>query len=335
MEELTRKKIDEISNSLFKIAFSLFLLFLSTTFVTAGQNFRTTLVLFPQTAVYGVFALLHAFAYLCEKEAFYHNSSPLDFIASTIQFWAFYTVILLPLSGLGLLQWLITFFVLSANLVSSSFALNKVTERFSGLTTLDFTVFGIFMFCIKIGIFYFLPDNLYDEFITGNTVIRYVIAGISTVFLLAGIIALIRQFVLNAFCEDKRANQKKVSKNQKKSFVKSLGRFLVRTGKKVTKTVAVLFTGGQILILFFILILVSGGLCLFLVKGFLDGILAFIEPFLKRLLTSGEYFIPKNQLYGLFQSGALILSLFVQLWKERQGKAAMEKMNQNLMPERS
>ena len=322
MKKATVKKINSLASSFFLFSFSLFSLFLSTTYVNSFYHLRTTLVFFPQTAVYGLFALLHAFSWVYEKESYGESLSVGAFVTSFVLFWAFYSVIMLPLSGFGLLQWLLTFLVLSANVVSSSFFFRGVTNRFSGMSGLDFTVFGLFMFFMKAGIFYFLPDNSYDLFVAGNTLVRYVSAVLVALFLFSALASLVRQLLKNAFSSDEgRKDEGGADGTGKDERGRTLGAkvkgLFVKTGRKVAKTAARLFTAGQLLIVFFIVCLCAGLASLFLIKGILDDILSVIEPLLRKLLTSGENTLPKNQLYGLFQTAALLLCSGFQIWEAR------------------
>lgn len=149
-------------------------------------------------------------------------------------------------------------------------------------------IFGILLFIVKITIYYLFPDNIYDETFMGNQTARSIIAilGGTTVF-----------FLLS------RLNVHVFHIKVEKSFLQKIGAKIKEIFTLGVQIIVASF--GLPALLIAIAILFAGG---FIFVGTIrSDILNMLEPFLLRILSTGENKIPITQSYGISQLATIII----------------------------
>lgn len=210
-----------------------------------------------------------------------------------------YQCVLLPFSGLGLVEWI--FVAIMLGLMLENY-LHPSKNMMLNSPSTPLLLFQVVLFFIKL-IAWFAPENLYRALITGNDTARWIIAVLFSFFLISGILSLRRKVL-------------PVSDEQT-SKIKDSGKKIVYLLKKIVsyiKGFILSLVNGPVIILVVLavcVLLVCFGSAAFIVKIKSD-ILKFLESFLPSLLSTGKYQVQQTPIYIFSQLGAIILYALYQ-----------------------
>lgn len=279
-------------------------------------NFKLTLFMFPQSAIYMIFGFFHAYNVWTLDSIIKKDKSIFMLVSYTILYSGWYNIVLLPESGIGYMEWGIVFLALTMNLLNEILS-KKINNPFMGQSPLVLVYFGVILFILKVVLFYTFSDNIYDSVFLTNDIARLFVV----FFAICGIILLLMQFykhITNRFGIkiDKKKAQSVVQK-----ITKTLGD-LIRKGFELLKSfcelpVVLIVVGSVVLILLIIAFLT--------VNKIYNEILSFVEPFLEKLLDTGENKIHPSELYYLTQVVSMMIVLFYTVYIEQNMKIVLEK----------
>ena len=291
-----RQKEEQLTSILFACSSWIFLL--STVYVRNGKTYLG--INYIQFLVYLVLGFLNAFI------EFLYYTQPLDllysgnnatnklklhkflrFIVMAFACTGIWQCVLLPLSGLGLVEYFFTFILLVFMLANYASAINvkKSNINFIIKSPMSLVIFQAALFLIKVAT-WIMPENIYSAMFTGNDTARWIIAIVFAMFLISGIKALKREPIL--------------STEQKKSIIKNGNKLLNKL-----KVFILSFTNGPIILL---VIAGVGGIigCIFVIK-IKEDLLDLVEPIFKGLLSTGKYQIQQTPMFVICQIAVFVL----------------------------
>ena len=210
-----------------------------------------------------------------------------------------YQCVLLPFSGLGLVEW--TFVAIMLGLMTANY-LSQAKNMILKSPSMPLLLFQVVLFFIKL-FTWFAPENLYRALITGNDTARWIIAVLFSFFLISGILSL-RRKVLPV--SDEQASKIKAGGNKIASLLKRIVSYI--------KDFIMSLVNGPVIFLVVLavfVLLVVFGTGTFIVKIKSD-ILKFLESFLPSLLSTGKYQVQQTPIYIFSQLGAIILYALYQ-----------------------
>ena len=321
----SEEKIKKIIKNLYLCAAGLFCLILSTVSMSYGHLHLNALV-FPDFVITLIFAFISSVHVLSAKVQYGGDKSLFSVLPSFLFYGSFYNVVLLPLSGFGLVEWIIVFFILmgksglifegkrekskeknwAEKFLSSSHAL------FQGV--LGTVSLGLVLFMIKVFIFYLFPSNIYIQSFTGNKTARFILA----LLCITGLVVLLGQLkdsVMQNLGIKKKGEDKK--KEGTKVFSKILKAFLSFI-KKIFSFLLNLLSANVLMIIIFIAVLVIALISVCTAMTIFNDILDFISPYLEKLTETGRGRIQMSQTYGICQTVSLVCTLFYCLWESLQ-----------------
>ncbi|AAS12045.1 MULTISPECIES: hypothetical protein [Treponema] len=296
---------------LYKVCWSLaigvWFLYLSSAYRSSGGNIKFSILLFPQNMVFIIFGIFQAYNFyeikkVINEEYTNHKGfkepayiSYIRLIADSLIYTSFYTIVLFPISGIGIVEYVIVAIVIFFDFLYKVVPKIKSFEISIGQSPILVLSFGVLLFLIKIIVFYLFPDNIYNELFVGNSTARWLIAIIGG----GGIILLLSQLKTRVFGGTKTANR---------LFTKIIGLF-VKLFTFVGTTLCLICS--PIVLLGITAITIIGGL--FFIESIKNDIIKLLEPFLQKILTTGENKVQISNLYQVFQMISFVLILFHQL----------------------
>lgn len=296
-EEFNVNKIDSLANKFLLLAFSLVMFYLSVIFRTRGGVIRLSIFNYFNTIAYSIFAVMHAlhlFIFMRQNEK---KVGVLDYISYVFLFFAFYSVVLLPASGFAMAEWLVVTFYLFPGLVSAITPLkeNGRVYRIQAQNPLLLMSVGILMMLFKVMLWWTSPDNLYLSTVAGNKSLRMALV----VLCAAGIFVLVNQWMNRN--RQARESKGKVAEGIQKG-VKAVSQIL----SSIWSFVLTIFSGPVILIIICILILIFIICAALFANGVINDIQDIIEPFLDKMLTTGQDSVIKSKFYTICQVSAFV-----------------------------
>ena len=291
------KKIDSIANKFLLMAFAAIMFYLSIIFRTRGGTIRLSIFNYFNTIAYSIFAIMHALHLFIFMRHNGKDTGMLDFITYVLLFYAFYSVVLLPASGFALAEWLVVTIYLFPGLVSSITPIRKEGKTFNIIpqNPVWFMVMGVLLMLFKVILWWAVPDNLYLSTISGNSTLRIALV----VLCGAGIFVLVNQWINRR--KNSQETKNKISEGFKKG-AKAVSSFL----STIWSFVLTIFTGPVLLIIICIAILIFIICSALFAHGVISDIQDIIEPFLDKMLTTGQDSIIKSKLYTICQVSAFI-----------------------------
>ena len=237
---------------------------------------------------------LHLFLFMRHNRK---NTDMLDFISYVLLFFAFYSVVLLPASGFALAEWLVVTLYLFPGLISSITPIRKEGKTFNFIpqNPVWFMAMGILLMLFKIMLWWAVPDNLYLSTISGNSTLRIALV----VLCCAGIFVLISQWINRR--KNSQETKNKITEGFKKG-AQAVSSFL----STIWSFVLTIFTGPVLLIIICIAILVFIICSALFAHGVISDIQDIIEPFLDKMLTTGQDSIIKSKFYTICQVSAFV-----------------------------
>ena len=291
------KKLDSIANKFLLLAFASVMFYLSIVFRTRGGAIRLSIFNYFNTIAYSIFAIMHALHLFLFMRHNRKNTDMLDFISYVLLFFAFYSVVLLPASGFALAEWLVVTLYLFPGLISSITPIRKEGKTFNFIpqNPVWFMAMGILLMLFKIMLWWAVPDNLYLSTISGNSTLRIALV----VLCCAGIFVLISQWINRR--KNSQETKNKITEGFKKG-AQAVSSFL----STIWSFVLTIFTGPVLLIIICIAILVFIICSALFAHGVISDIQDIIEPFLDKMLTTGQDSIIKSKFYTICQVSAFV-----------------------------
>jgi len=276
-----------------KLTVGVWLLYLSSLYVSGSGNYLLKITFFPDMQVYLIFGAITAFIYHSYYRVMYNDGRrgrlplpviTLAYVADVLAFTSLYSIVLFPLCGFGVIQWLLIIYILFSQLVVSK--KNDIYRYFSPLSLL---IFCSLMYIVKAFVQYVFPINIYQTLIIANDTARWIIFAIAVI---AGIYQLINLF----------ASKKSTEPIQIESKIPAIS----LVGKQIKRGIGFVLTAGFIIPL--IGILLSGGLILFFVVFKIEAdFWKLFGPLLDKLLTTDRRNILQSQSLSFFQLSALFI----------------------------
>lgn len=211
------------------------------------------------------------------------------FIIMSIAYTGIYQCILLPFSGLGIIEWFFVACLLA--LMLFNYKTCPKTMVVSSPETLLF--FQVCLFFVKL-FTWIAPENVYRELIEGNDTARWIIAIIFATFLISGLLALRRKVL--PITDEQGNNIKKIGKKILRFFIKVITLIKNFILSLAYGPIIILIIAGVSVLLF--------GLGVFKIK---DDLLKFIEPVLRGILSTGKYQVQETPIYIFAQLGTIVL----------------------------
>ncbi len=305
-----RKQKEQRTALLFAIASWLFLF--SSMYVKNGKIYLG--INYLQILVYFVFGLLTTWIfflyyakpmelYYPEGEYVGHLRLPFHkvclFVIMVIAFTGIWQMVLLPMSGLGIIEYAFVMYLLFLMLINFLTAFNqskKKERKYIVFVRNPITIVALQapLFLIKIAT-WFTPENFYSSLIEGNGTIRTVIALLFGITMVAGILALYRKTI------------KIDSNNKTKKVMAGIGSFFGKIISAITTFVLGLTRGPVIVVIITAFCGLVGIFCIAKVK---NDILSFIESILKFFASSGKYQTQISSIFIVSQIATLFLYVF-------------------------
>ncbi len=287
------------------LGFGIFVFWLSSMYVNKAGMVRLTVTYFPQIAIVSLFGFFHALNAYNFRTSIRHEgvtgvSLVLDLLGLFFVYSAFYNVVLLPYSGLAVLEWVILALVLFGDFFSELLG-RKVSAAFIGQNPMMLLFLGIIFCIIKFLIFFFFDSsNIYDVYVRGNATLRTLMTVFVAVVMVMGIVLLLNQLKTLVANRSPAVGKGAVGIWHKiGGFFKSLGRFIANAA-------TTLLSAHVLMIVLCVVLLIAAVVLMFLQHQIFTDILAAIEPLLEKF-TTGENSVVASTLYGMAQVGALIL----------------------------
>lgn len=244
----------------------------------------------------------------------------LNLISYTVLSAAFFNTVLLPFSGIGILECAVMLIYLFGNLICSLGVGGK--KSCAGQSPLFIFGFGLFLIVFKQVIFYLFEDNIYTQLFQGNPLTRFLLFLASTV---SG---------LMIFSNLIKAAQSKILVNRTtlKTHSEKNSNRIIPALKMIGKSIAGIFTtllsGPVIIALAFSVLLFFGGLIVFFAKKlfdtFFNNVMAIIEPFMQKMLSSGKDFLTPSTGYLLCNLGVLLIFFVAIILMQSSCKNSLE-----------
>ena len=290
------------------LAIGVWFLYLSSAYRSLGGCIKFSILLYPQNMVFIIFGIFQAYNFyeikkVINEEYTNHKGfkepvyiSYIRLIADSLIYTSFYTIVLFPISGIGIIEYLIVAIVIFSDFLYKLFPKRKNFEISIGQSQIAVLSFGVLLFLIKIIVFYFFPDDMYNELFVGNATARWLIAIMGG----GAIILLFSQLKTRFFGKTKTAN---------KLFAKIIG-LLARLLGYVVQTLLSICSP----IVLLAIIAVSGISVLLFIESVKNDIVSLLRPFLQKILTTGENKVHISNLYQVFQMISFVLILFHQFF---------------------
>ena len=314
-------KLEQNTFCLITLTVSVVAFTLSTYYFRNG-NLKLNFVLFPQMAVYILLGFFHAYnVWSLENVVSRQQKNILMLFCYFLAYTAWYNIVLLPESGLGYIEWIIVFVVLTTNLINEICS-KKISNPFMGQRPLVLVFFGAILFILKIIFFYLFKDNIYDQFILHNKLARLFVV----LFSIVGLILLLQQLYKHI------TNRLEVKIDTKKAW-KTLKDFLKFLFSIIKKGIMLLFSMVSLPVFIIIIasvVIICLGISFATAKFIYDNILEFIEPLLEKLASTGENSIHPSVPYYTLQTISMTIILFYTIWIEKR----MSKNLENAINER-
>lgn len=274
-----------------KLAVGVWLLYLSSLYVSGSGNYLLKITLEPDMQVYLIFGAITAFIYHSYYRVMYYDRGRLPlpvitlaYVADVLAFTSLYSIVLFPLCGFGVIQWLLIIYILFSQLV-----VRKNNDIYRYFSPLSLLIFCSLMYVVKAFVQYVFPINIYQTLIIANDTARWIIFAIAVI---AGIYQLI--------------NLVSSKKNTEPIQIESKIPAISLVGKQIKRGMGFVITAGFIIPL--IGILLSGGLILSIVVLKMEAdFWKFLGPLSDKLLSTDRRNILQSQSLSFFQLSALFI----------------------------
>lgn len=249
-----------------------------------------------------------------------------EFVAYVFFSCGFFNVVMIPFSGFGIVEVIIVFIYMIGNIVSKTIKTKKI--NFSGQDPWSVLLFGIVLMVLKFFTYYFVDDNIYLQFVEGNTVLRFVIFAIT----LVGAVGIVKSLV--RICEANLGGVNVKKGKPKTNFKDAVISFLLFIGamiKKLVKFILGVFTGWVGVLILLVVFLLAVGIGFFLVDQFFNSVMRLVEPILQKFMTTGEYSVNSGLMYTVCQFSALAIYVMFVFVITNAGKNEIENQCDRLL----
>ncbi len=244
----------------------------------------------------------------------------LNTLSYTLLCTAFFNTVLLPFSGIGILECAVMLIYLFGNLICSLGVGGK--KSCAGQSPFFIWGFGLLLMVFKQVIFYLFEDNIYEQLFQGNPLMRFLLF----------ISATVSGFML--FSNLVKAAQSKILVNRTslKTHSQKISKKIISSLKMIGKSIVGIFTtllSGPVLIIILISVaLVSVGFLIFFAKklfdDFFNNVMAVIEPFMQKMLSTGKDFLTPSTGYLLCNLGVLLIFFIVIILMQKSCQTSLE-----------
>lgn len=316
------------TNQFFLLALSIFLLDISILYVNEQGKILLNQAMLVQLAVSFAFGFFHAQKILKLTKSVDDSSFAFKTVYMSLIYTAWYNVIFLPISGLGLIEWLLFAFVIFSDFIAG--ASNKRNKSIAYISSSDVTlmIFGAIMFLAKWIIYFALPDNIYTESFVGNPTARFLVLAFCVIGLIFTLYFLVKSV------------KSKISVQEKTKSVVEKG--LKKIGKTISGFFRLIFSmlsGPALIIVLFCAVFVFGILIFAEASAIGDDILKFAEPLLIKLSSTGKSSVVPSVFYSISQfivlAAVLVFYASYKHYLENAAKREIEQMladNINALP---
>ena len=302
MTSLAKK--EQTASQLWALAIAVITLAVSSVYWENG-NVKLSLAVFPQFVVYAILGFYHAYnVWELENVIAEKAGGLLSLFSYFLVYTAWYNIVLLPESGIGYMEWLIVFVILTSNFITEVTG-KKIANPFMGQRPLVLAYMGVALFLCKQALFYLFGDTVAPTFVDYASKSSRLFMGL---FCICGIVLLLFQFTKHL------SNQFPVEFADEK--VTKLVNSLLAVIQAGVKTVCKLL--GAVLSFPVIFILVStvglGVLIYGVIRAqavkMLSEITNLMKPLLEKLTSTGKNTIVFSVPYALSQLLCMVLTLF-------------------------
>ena len=276
-----------------RLTVGVWLLYLSCLYLSGSGEFRLKIAMYPDMIVFLMFGAIHAYiAHQFNKIMYDTNrnigttTETLYIVADVFVYAAFYNIVLLPLCGIGIIEWALLAYMLFSTLV---IAQNRdLIYRF--FSPLSFLILGLCLFLLKVAVTTLFPQNIYREMINGNATARFLLFAMSVLVLVYYVKGLFDHAI------------QKTNQGRSLAVMAFMGRQAAKIGVVIFTAPFLIFAAGIILPLGVI------GVILFIGKIEQD-FWKFVSPVLEKLLTTDRQNIILSKSLMIFQIASCLLYL--------------------------
>ena len=263
---------------------------------------------------------LYEYAHACSgRKNDFSFFDVIEFISYILFSSGFFNVVLIPISGFGFMEIIIALVYLAGSTLTQGMKTKKV--RFTGPEPFSTLIFGLLLLVLKCFLFYFMEDNMYLQFVEGNTILRFLIFFLS----IACVIGIVRHISkIGEANLDVRG--KKNRRDSVRKFVVKAWKALVSAVKKTVTFILSFFTGWIGIVIIVVIALLVLGIGMFAFDSFFNAVMKVVEPLLEKFLSTGEYTVNPGILYTAAQLFSLVIyTLFIFIFT-KSSDAGVEKM---------
>jgi hypothetical protein len=283
-----------------RLTVGIWLLYLSCLYLSGSGDLRLKIAMDLDMPIYLMFGAIHAYIMHQFNRIIYDENRDIGpmtettyIVADLFVYAAFYNIVLLPLCGLGIIEWGLLAYMLFSTLVIAQD--RKVIYRF--FNPLAFLILGLCLFLLKVAITTLFPQNLYREMISGNDTMR---------FLLFAMAAMALAYYVKSLFDLRKDHAIQVStQGRGEKLVVFLGRQATKLGKLVLTGPFLIIALGVI----FSLAVIGGAFGFFFLGKLEQDFWNAFGPRLEKLLTTDRQNIILSKSLMIFQTSACLLYL--------------------------
>ncbi|MBP5175709.1 MAG: hypothetical protein ILP07_07355 [Treponema sp.] len=322
-----QKQRDFIPNAILLMGFSLLALVLSMSSWTKMGSYHFSTENQAGIFVNVILGILLSLHFLNYTESFgldIKKTGIVVYILNTLSYTllctAFFNTVLLPFSGIGILECAVILIYLFGNLICSLGVGGK--KSCAGQSPVFIFGFGLLLMVFKQIIFYLFEDNIYEQLFQGNPLMRFLLFLASTV---SGF--MIFSNLIKA-AQSKILVNRTTLKTHSEKIAKKIVSALKMIGKSIVGIFTTLLSGPVIIAIAFSALLIFGGFIIFFAKkafdSFFNNVMAVIEPFMQKMLSTGKDFLTPSTGYLLCNLGVLLIFFVVIILMQNSCKTSLE-----------
>lgn len=280
------KSVSEFNSTtkkLFLLALSVFLFDMSILYLNKSGIILLNQVMLVQLFISVIFGFFHGLRTFKLAKFAENSSSLLTLIFLTFMYTAWYNAILLPVSGLGVLEWILFAIVIFSDFILAATGKNNSAISFIGSSDITLTAFGALMCIFKFVIYQVAPDNIYLESFTGNPTARFLVL----IFCVVGLVCLLSS--LFKFAKSKISVSER-NKNAALNFFKKIGKLFLLA-----------ISGPGAIVFLFCLLFIAGIAAFAQAIATGNDILNFVEPILIAFSSTGKSAVTPSVFYFVLQ----------------------------------
>ncbi len=281
-----------------RLTVGIWLLYLSNLYISSLGAFRLKIAMYPDMIVYLMFGAVHAYIMHQFNKIIYEDTPKIGPVVETLYivsdifvYTAFYSIVLLPLCGVGIIEWIVLAYMLISTLVIAQ----DHTAVYRFFSPLSFLIIGLCLFLLKVSVTTIFPQNIYREMISGIDTVRWFLFAMAVVMLV---------YYIKGLFDFRKQNTVAVSDRHSG---KRLAAFF---GQKAKRLLSIVFTAPFLITVLGIvvpLLLIGGAVGFFILGSMMDDFWEAATPLLERLLTTDRQNIILSKSLMIFQTLAYLL----------------------------